>query len=189
MSQTITKITTLASYILFAFVLSVPKHIIHADVSVPQNLESSTIAKSMSKVDIEKENRIKTLETYFSTHNSPLTPYASIFVEEAYKNNLDWRLVAAISGVESTFGKHIPQGSYNGWGWDSGKYKFESWEEAIQIISETLNTKYAQNWGANTPSEIGKYYAASPTWASRVAFFMEKIEVSRPKIEEVAFNL
>lgn len=183
------KALIITSYILLAFTLSVPKESSPAKKNENSNLESSTIAQSFEKVDTEKERRVKTLEAFLDSYNSPLTPYAHVFVNEAYKNNLDWRLVAAISGVESTFGKNIPHNSYNGWGWANGKYQFESWEQAITLISETLNTKYAQKWGADTPYEIGPYYASSPTWASKVTFFMEKIEASKPEVSQVAFNL
>ena len=57
------------------------------------------------------DTRVKVLTSYLKQYDSPLVPYAADFVETADKYNLDWRLVAAISGVESTFGKQIPYNS------------------------------------------------------------------------------
>ncbi|MBI2029382.1 glucosaminidase domain-containing protein [Candidatus Gottesmanbacteria bacterium] len=151
--------------------------------------DSAQINLKVDYVDLEKARRIRVLENFLNKYNSPLAAYTSVFVDEAYSNNLDWRLVASIAGVESTFGKTIPANSYNGWGWNNGKYSFESWEDAISTISESLNVKYAQKWGAKDPYQIGKYYAASPTWASRVTYFMEKIEKSSPETEKLTFNL
>lgn len=177
-----TKIQYITSILLLAFTLAASNQPIYADFQIVK-------VESVDSVDIEKLQKIKALEDFLKQYNSPLASYASIFVDEAYKNDLDWRLVAAISGVESTFGKAVPANSYNGWGWNNGNYTFTSWEEAITVISEALNTKYAQKWGAKTPQQIGRYYAASPTWAVRVENFMEKIEPSQPETLTLVFNL
>jgi hypothetical protein len=115
-------------------------------------------------------------------YNSPLVPYAGTFVETADKYNLDWKLVAAISGVESTFGREIPDASFNGWGWGiygDNMIRFSSWNEGIETISQGLRTKYIDKWGAKDVYEIGRFYAASPTWAQRVEYFMNSIEEYR----------
>jgi hypothetical protein len=135
----------------------------------------------LSKPDIEKapDSRTTILREYLKQYNSPLVPYAQNFVEIADKYNLDWRLVAAISGVESTFGQQIPNDSFNGWGW--GIYgdhmiRFSSWTQGIETVSEGLRNKYINKWGAQDVYSIGKFYAASPTWAQRVTYFMAKID-------------
>lgn len=125
------------------------------------------------------DNRVKILEEYLKKYNSPLVPHAKTFVAEADKNDLDWKLVAAISGVESTFGKRIPYNSYNAWGW--GVYgdnvmRFASWDDAIATISKGLRTNYMDKWGASDVYEIGRIYAASPTWAQKVTHFTAQIE-------------
>ena len=140
------------------------------------NDSATLIADSNLTANKIKQFKIKNINRFLAFYNSPLTQYSEVFVTEAEKNNLDYRLLVAISGVESTFGKAIPTGSYNAWGWNNGNYYFTGWENAISVISTTLNVKYAQNWGAKTPYEIGRYYAASPTWASRVDYFMQDIE-------------
>jgi hypothetical protein len=63
------------------------------------------------------DSRVRILKAYLEQYNSPLVTHAQDFVEIADKYNLDWKLVAAISGVESTFGQQIPYESFNGWGW------------------------------------------------------------------------
>jgi len=91
---------------------------------------------------------------------------------------LDWKLVAAISGVESTFGQQIPYESFNGWGWGiygDNVIRFSSWKQGIETVSQGLRTNYIDKWGARDVYEIGALYAASPTWAQRVDYFMGKI--------------
>ncbi len=128
--------------------------------------------------------RIVHLQTYLASHNSPLAGVANVFVREADEHGLDWKFVAAIAGVESTFGKHTPQHSFNAWGWgiptgaQSG-VGFTGWEEGIATVSEGLKTNYIDR-GATSIEAIGRIYAASPAWAAKVRFFMDKIEEFTP---------
>ncbi len=137
---------------------------------------SAALLKPIAKTS---DSRAKILKEYLGQYNSPLVPFASDFVEIADKYNLDWKLVAAISGVESTFGQQIPYESFNGWGW--GIYgdniiRFSSWKQGIETVSQGLRANYMNKWGAGDVYEIGRLYAASPTWAQRVDYFMKKID-------------
>jgi len=125
------------------------------------------------------DSRTRILREFLENYDSPLAPFAKTFIETADRYNLDWKLVAAISGVESTFGQQIPNNSFNGWGWGiygDNMIRFSSWKEGIETVSEGLRTKYIDKWGAKNIYEIGEIYAASPTWAVRVEYFMNKIE-------------
>jgi hypothetical protein len=125
------------------------------------------------------DSRTTILKEYLKQYNSPLVPFAGTFVEIADKYNLDWKLVAAISGVESTFGQQIPYESFNGWGWGiygDNMIRFTSWKDGIETVSEGLRNKYINKWGAKDVYEIGRFYASSPTWAQRVTYFMAKID-------------
>lgn len=117
------------------------------------------------------------LAFYLSKQNSPLQYHSQDFIDAAKAYNLDWRLVPAIAGVESTFGKQIP-GGYNAWGW--GVYGnqaifFGSWKEAIYTISKGLRENYLDK-GYTEPFSINRIYAESPNWGSRVTHFMEDLE-------------
>lgn len=130
------------------------------------------------------DTRIVHLEAYLKSHNSPLAAHASDFITEADNNRLDWRLVVAIAGTESTFGKHVPSGSYNAWGWGiptgarSG-IGFGDWKHGIATVSEGLRKKYADK-GADTIEKMGRIYAASPRWAGNVRYFINKIDAYTP---------
>ncbi|MDO8618380.1 MAG: hypothetical protein Q7R49_00380, partial [Candidatus Daviesbacteria bacterium] len=77
------------------------------------NEESTPAVEVQSK---QLDDKAEILSSYLSKHNSPLQYHSQDFIDAAKQYNLDWKLVPAIAGVESTFGKHIP-GGYNGWGW------------------------------------------------------------------------
>ena len=87
-------------------------------------------------VESSADYRVIQLEKTLEGYGSPIAEYASVFVEYSDIYNLDWRFVASISGVESTFGKRIPKGSYNAYGWANGNYYFKSWEDSIEVVSK-----------------------------------------------------
>lgn len=125
------------------------------------------------------DSRVKILKKYLEKHNSPLAENAGDFIYYADLYNLDWRLVAAISGVESTFGQAIPPYSYNGWGWGvygTNVIRFNSWKEGIETVSEGLRTRYMNSWGGKDIYQIGSMYASSPVWAAHVEHYLNDIQ-------------
>lgn len=145
---------------------------IKAETSISESsakLKSTTVSKNF-------DHRQVILKKFLKSHNSPLAYHAQILVKAADEYNLDWRLITAISGVESTFGRKTPLNSYNAYGWANGKYYFSSWEESIYYVSRELREKYIDR-GANNIGKIARIYAPpSKTWAWKVRYFMNKIE-------------
>lgn len=138
---------------------------------------SALIAQNEAKVKIDERPEI--LREFLNQYKSPLADSAQTFIEAADRNDLDWRLVAAISGVESGFAHALPYNSYNAWGWGiygNNVHRFVSYDVAINTISDGLGQRYIKKWGAKTVYDIGRYYAADPNWANKVMFFMNKIE-------------
>ncbi|MBI4130819.1 hypothetical protein HY468_05865 [Candidatus Roizmanbacteria bacterium] len=151
-------------------------------------VQAAEISGDSGKLSVElQENtvdeRVVKLKMYLEELKSPLAPYAQTFVTEAdtYELGDNWSLVAAIAGVESTFGKHIPRESYNAWGWGiptgaKSGIGFDNWDHGIEIVTKGLKEKYIDR-GADTPEKMSRIYAPpSKTWAGNVRFFMKKIE-------------
>jgi hypothetical protein len=136
--------------------------------------ESASISKEVDSGAYDY--RVANLRNFFAKYNSPLTDYAESFVIYADLNGLDYRLVPAITGVESTFGKRIPEDSYNAYGWANGAYSFTSWEDSIAHVSKTLKISYIDK-GAPTIAKIAKRYAPpSLTWGRNVNIFIDRID-------------
>ncbi|MBD3366381.1 hypothetical protein GF360_03535 [candidate division WWE3 bacterium] len=165
---------------LLAFILSL-------QVSKPSEAKS-TIAKGKEEKRIEKTheitfttvNRVEVLKKFLEKYNSPLAEEAETFVRVADEKNLDYRLLPAISCMESTCGKFTPQGSYNAWGWGiygTNMITFNSWEEAIETVGEGIAKNYAAN-GLNTPEEMAPVYTPpnSVNWSNGVRFFMNQMD-------------
>lgn len=128
---------------------------------------------------VEQDNRAEILKAYLEQYDSPLAVHAQTFIDEADKNQLDWKLVAAIAGVESYYGHMIPPYSFNGWGY--GVYgtnvrNFASWDDGIATVSKAIRTDYLGKNPETNVYQIGSKYAADPHWAVKVTNFMNGID-------------
>lgn len=122
------------------------------------------------------DQRAKILSNYFAIFNSPLQFQSQDFIDAADTYNLDWKLVPAISGVESTFGK--ASYGYNAWGWGiygNQALGFTSWKDGIYTVSEGLKKGYIDQ-GLTNPILMNRAYATSPSWGWKVNFFMNDLE-------------
>lgn len=131
------------------------------------------------------DNRVTKLQNFLESYDSPLKDEAKTFVEAADRYNIDWKLVAAIAGTESTFGKQIPTGSYNAWGWgiptgaQSG-IGFQDWKQGIETVSEGLAKNYYGK-GAKSLYDVGWIYAANGiSWGNHTRYFVDKIDAFVP---------
>ena len=130
-------------------------------------------AVSISAEDIENQRKIDNVRNFLLKRNSPLAEYASEFVYAANEYGIDYRLVAAISIVESSGGIHNFR-AYNAWGW--GSYGFDNWKDGIWSVSKGLATGYYSK-GLDTPYEIGRVYCppSASSWAGKVTRLMNEI--------------
>lgn len=159
-------------FILFSLSLLLTPGVVFAE-QIPS--ASASLIEAEKKVEYV-DGRIVTLTKFLKAKKSPLVGESKNFVEYADKYGLDWRMVPAITGVESSFGKRIPYNSYNAYGWNNGDYKFKSWEHSIEHVNKTLRIKYIDK-GKTTVAKIARTYAPpSSTWRRNVEFFMHKIE-------------
>jgi len=143
-------------------------------------LEAGASAMPNSRLaDYHTENedwRLLKLKEFLKEQSSPLFSWSEAFIEFADDYNIDWRLLPAISGIESSFGKHLINGSFNAYGWDGGYYRFTDWPRSIQLMSQFLRERY-YNRGLDTPQKIGPVYAPpAPFWGARVNSIMKQID-------------
>lgn len=128
------------------------------------------------EITAKKVNREEALAAFLTKYNSPLTPSAKTFVEVADKYSIDYRILPAISCIESGCGKHLIQGTYNPFGWGKGTIKFESYDHAIIRVGQGLDEIYLRR-GLTTVEKIAPVYnPPSPdSWTSKVNYFMNQI--------------
>jgi len=129
-----------------------------------------------------KEGSEAQLRAYLEWQGSPMAEAAGTFIEVARKYNLDWRLIPAIAGKESTFGKAIPWGSHNAFGWGiygSQVLRYASWNESIEAVGKGL-ADYASR-GIDTVREIEYTYCPQSAnshhaWRDGVEYFLWEIQ-------------
>lgn len=129
-----------------------------------------------------QDGRVKIVEDFFSDYNSNLKPHAQTFIDVADKHHIDYRLLPAIAMQESNGGKKMPKDSFNPFGfgiYGSKILKFESFDEAIEVVGESLRVDYIDQ-GLKTPFEIMSKYtppslSKGNAWAKGVSSFMEEL--------------
>lgn len=98
----------------------------------------------------EEQSKADAIDAYFEAHDMPLQGQGMKMVQEAQKNDIDWRLLPAIAVRESTGGKHACiRAKNNAFGWGSCKISFKSTERAIEVV--------AKNLGGNNESTARHY--------------------------------
>lgn len=137
-------------------------------------------SKSMTfEIGAKKIDRKQALTEFFELYNSPLIENVDTFIEIADKYEIDYRLIPAISCMESTCGKFLIEGSYNPFGWGiygNNAIYFKNYDEAIKTVGEGLNKGYFAK-GLNTVDKIAPVYTPpnSHNWKNGVNFFIKRI--------------
>ena len=153
-------------YFYFLFILAAPfsqAKLVHAPILPP-------------KVEARVDLRVVRLKSFLDKYESPLTPYAGKFIAVADKYDLDWRLLPAIAGTESTFGLHYIRGTYNPFGWGSGRIPFASWSNGIEAVGKGLwKNYYLKGKRKLTVEQVGDIYAVSPHWPRSVRLWMGRL--------------
>lgn len=172
--------TIVIAFVVFA-VFGLPKQVMASEKEAGA---TATLSAAVMKESLALDDRVEKLKSYLESKDSPLAGAAGHLVGEADRLGLDWKLVTAIAGNESYFGRLIPQNSYNAWGWAiftgmrDGRH-FNGWEDGVTVVSEGLKQNYV-NRGLDTVEKIGPVYAADRSWAWKVNHFMEEIETYKP---------
>lgn len=130
-------------------------------------------------IGIKKIDREKVLKEFFSKYKSPLIDHTDTFIDVADKHGLDFRLLPAISCIESSCGKKLIPDSYNPFGWGiygNNVLKFKSYDEAIETVGEGLKKNYIAK-GFDTPEKIAPIYTppGHKNWLRSVNFFVGEI--------------
>ncbi len=133
-----------------------------------------------------RQMRASAINAYFEARKMPLAGYGDKFMEVAESNDIDWRLLPAISVIETTGGKalckKLPSDKrWNPFGWGSCKIGFSSFNIAIETVGRNLggnNPKTAHHYEDKTNKEILEKYnppSIVPDYAKKVMKVMETI--------------
>ncbi len=141
-------------------------------------VNSEVITTPEEKIRLE---RAKKVDALLAKYNSPLEGLGMKFVLEAEKHEIDYRLLVAISGRESTFGKYACKKATNSFlGYGSCKINFKSPDDAIERVSASLggNDDNTDHYYADktTAQILRKYNSVIPNYPNEVIRIMKMID-------------
>lgn len=142
--------------------------------------------------------RAKKIDAYFAklkNPQSPLVGYGKVFVAEADKNQIDWRLLPAIAMAESGGGRSKTANFTNnifGWGFNDDANKndpsvniHDSFDHGIKLVSEKIRSSYYDKGLQDIEEIVTKYNPGSvdraggkpedATWTKQIKGFMQSI--------------
>jgi hypothetical protein len=122
------------------------------------------------------DQREAKLEAFFTLHKCPSPHHVTEYLNAADKYKLDYRLVPAISIIESQCGKHQPLSNW--WGWNSARTGFTDVPSGIDFVTGQLaNGKYYA--GKSLEKKVTTYNSANPKYLSIIKALMSQIEQTK----------
>jgi len=119
-----------------------------------------------------RDGRYDKLESFFQSFGCPAPHYVDEYLGAADSNAIDYRLLPAISVLESTCG--VYQRLNNRWGWDSARKGFSSFRAGLQYIARQLSQgRYYRN---KSLEEKVRMYNPNPQYARLLKKLMLKID-------------
>ena len=170
--------------------VAIPMFAVTTPLSSVTPLPSPTVATTINIPAIEvpvittqemeiRKKHAEAIDTFFASRNSPLEGYGMKFVEEAEKNDIDWRLLASISVIESNAGKQACKKADNSvLGYGSCKIDFKSIDHSIEVVSMKISGNDSRYYHdkMTTPQILRKYNSVIPTYVQKVTKVMKMID-------------
>jgi len=138
----------------------------------------------------EHDTRSAQMRVVLTKYNSPMIGLEDVLIKTAEKYGLDWTLMAAIAGTESSFAKRMPHKCNNPYGWGiygDKKLCFDNLEASIEEVASGLAKKY----NISSIESIARTYNKVSTegWISHTKFFMNKIKTAQVPVSALPITL
>lgn len=146
---------------------------------------------STNKVEAtERDHRVTQMRVVLAKYKSPLVGLENVLINTAEKYGLDWTLMAAIAGTESSFAKRMPANCNNPYGWGIyGDHKicFKTLEESIEGVASGLAKKY----NISTLESIACTYNKVSTfeWIGHTKYFINLIKTAEVPVSTLPITL
>jgi len=126
-----------------------------------------------------EDQRHAKLETFFQSFGCPAPYHVKEYLGTADTYAIDYRLLPAISVLESTCG--IYQRENNRWGWASARKGFASFRAGLEYIAHQL--AYGHYYKNKTLEEKVHMYNPRPQYALQLERLMRKIDAALPSLD------
>lgn len=143
--------------------------VVASDAIENQTVTSKSFSNRTSDL-VSIRERAERIKKFYAKWNSPMADHAEFIVETADHFGIDWRLIPAISIVESSGGIFCFK-PYNAFGW--GSRGFANFEESIYTVTKGIATGY----GSDNPLLIAHIYCppTAEIWGAKVSNLMSQI--------------
>lgn len=149
-------------------------------VAVAKEHKKDTQVNITHSITSKKLDRKEVLKEFLAKYNSPMVENVDTFIYVADKYGLDYRLLPAISCMESSCGNKLLPESYNAWGWGiygSNAIYFENFDQGIETVGKGIYEGYVKR-GLDTPAKMAPVYTPpmSAHWLNGVSFFLNQMD-------------
>jgi len=137
--------------------------------------------RSVISREFDLTSRADKLKRYFEIQESPLATQASEIVAISDARGIDFRLLPAISMVESSGCKNYIRSTNNCFGWGNGRIRFDSILWGFSIVGDKLQTLPAYKRWMESPERIERLASVycpvdKEAWTQKIRGVMESIE-------------
>jgi hypothetical protein len=129
---------------------------------------------------VEKEQKISeaivSVEALFDAYNSPMAGLGETIVRRADECGGDYKLLVAIAGNESGFGR-IPYKLYNPFGYLDG-VQYSSWYEAVNYLSCKISVQHLAPCNNDVACVVVRYGGSDTDrekWIRNIQWFMNQL--------------
>jgi hypothetical protein len=148
-------------------------------IPLASSVESIRSLKAMqANIIKENENRDKVnkVENLLARYNSPMKGLGKLLVSRTEECGGDYRIVVAIAGNESGFGR-IPYKKYNPFGYLDG-VQYANWEDAINVIACKISERFIKPCSGDLTCIIRTYGGPDTDkekWIRNIRWFMNQL--------------
>ncbi|MBN1915634.1 glucosaminidase domain-containing protein [Candidatus Dojkabacteria bacterium] len=142
------------------------------DTAVGIKIEQEEIKKEQERLRRERQIKIDRLAGYLGKVKSPMADYANIIVEKAESCGADYKIIVAIAGNESGYGR-IAYKEYNPYGY-LNKVQYTGWDTSLSDLTCKV-AKYTNKY--SDIYTLGKAYGAHnpEQWAKNINWHLSQI--------------
>ncbi len=135
-------------------------------------LEQERIKAEQERIMKERQAKIDKLAGYLRKVNSPMAPFAGTIIEEAESCGANYRIIVAIAGNESGYGR-VSYKLYNPYGFLNG-VQYAGWEASLSDLTCKV-AKYTNKY--TDIYTLGKVYGAHnpEQWAKNINWHLSQI--------------
>lgn len=144
----------------------------------PLNISQAIVKKAaQDKINFLKEEEIKykvyLIEVLLERYNSPMKGLGRLIYDRTTECGGDYKVVVAIAGNESGFGR-VSYKLYNPFGYLDG-VQYDSFEHAVDVISCKIAERFLAPCNNDLTCVINKYGGHDtdkPKWIRNISYFM-----------------